>query len=117
MGVMDAAYDLNIGDDAWLGGVLRAAESSLGAGRFLSAFTYDFSQPGDIRVDCFVARNGSRRSTEIARALTCTLANHYRSEILGARPIWLTMATASELGRERVERLYSGSARPAPRMN
>jgi hypothetical protein len=115
LSVVDAAYDLESDDEAWLDGVLRAAEPHLGEGRFLIGYTYDFSDPSNFQVESFVTRNVSPRSSELARTVTCTLANHYHREILSARPYWLTLATASDLGRERVQRFVSSLVASDPR--
>jgi DNA-binding CsgD family transcriptional regulator len=68
--LVDAAYDLDASDDAWIEGVFRAAAPALDRGRGMYAFSYDASFPGKFSIGPILERNVARpvTDTEFGRA-------------------------------------------------
>jgi DNA-binding CsgD family transcriptional regulator len=68
VGILEAAYRVEQSEEPWLAGVLDAATPALEDGLGVSAWTYDASDPENLRFRCAVARSDIPGMAELMRA-------------------------------------------------
>jgi DNA-binding CsgD family transcriptional regulator len=91
--IVEAAYDIEQTEDIWLSGILAAASPALDAGLGVLAYTYDASEPSDIR---FTAVAGQGVSEGLA-ALFARSGRDMSSDYVRKSYRALSCATASEV--------------------